>query len=322
MKVGVVFNPRSGRNARRPGTADRLARRLGDRGTVRTSDSLDTLHRIAEDFLYRDRVDVLAISGGDGTNHITLTAFLHVAAGAPLPPVAVLRGGTMNTLAESVGVRRRGQEWLLDRLVQATGSAGATPLARAERHVMRIDAGGRPPVYGFLFGTGVMHGFLAEYYRGGGNRPTPLTAVRTLARAVGSAMVGGPTIRRMAEPFRGTVTFADGTCWQGRDYVSVAAGTIAHIGLNFQPFHRYAERPGCFHALGLHAPPASLARELWRVYRGAPIRPHKADEAVTPSAVLSSTSAALPYMVDGDLYDASGDVSVSAGPPVTLLSIR
>jgi hypothetical protein len=322
MKVGVVFNPRSGRNARDAGAADRLARRLGDHGAVRTSDSLDALHRIAHDFLHRDRVDVLAISGGDGTNHVTLTAFLQAAAGAPLPPVALLRGGTMNTLAESVGVRRRPPEWLLDRLVQSA-AAGATPHARVERHVMHIETLGgaaRPPVCGFLFGTGVMHGFLAEYYTGG--RPTPLTAVRTLARTVGSALIGGPTIRRMIEPFRGTVTFDDGTRWEGRDYVSVAAGTIAHIGLNFRPFHRYAERPGCFHALGMHAPPASLARELWRVYRGLPMRPHKADEAVSPRAVLSPSSAALPYMVDGDLYATRGDVTLSIGPLVTLLSIR
>jgi diacylglycerol kinase (ATP) len=163
--IGVVLNPRSRRNLRDPGAAVRLARRLGDHGVVREARSIDELYRIAEDFR-RDDIDVLAISGGDGTNHVTLTGFLDVYAGHTMPQVALLRGGTMNTVANAVGVRHGKPEGLLGRLLRDYAQQANMPLENVERHVMRVSPhrGGKTH-YGFLFGTGVVHGFLAEYYR-------------------------------------------------------------------------------------------------------------------------------------------------------------
>jgi hypothetical protein len=72
-----------------------------------------------------------------------------------------------------------------------------------------------PPLatkYGFNFGTGVVCGFLSEYYAYG-QPPNPLVAAKTLLRGVGSAAVGGNMIRRMAEPFFGSVETDDGTIW-------------------------------------------------------------------------------------------------------------
>ena len=106
MSIGVVLNPKSRRNLRDPRAATRLARTLGDHGVVREARSIDELHRIAEDFK-RLRIDILGISGGDGTNHVTLTGFINVYGGMALPQIAFLRGGTMNTVANSVGVRGR-----------------------------------------------------------------------------------------------------------------------------------------------------------------------------------------------------------------------
>src|SRR6202142_4278133 len=195
--IGVILNPKSGRNLRDPGAASRLARTLGDYGVLREAGSIDELYRIAEDF--RDvSIDVLAISGGDGTNHVTLTGFLDVYRGSTMPQVALLRGGTMNTVANSVGVRHGRPEGLLARLIRDYSQRANEPLLDVERPVMRISpCDGGAPKYGFLFGTGVMHGFLAEYYRCG--EPTPLVAARTLAMTVGSALVGGNAIRRMSE---------------------------------------------------------------------------------------------------------------------------
>ena len=110
--IGVVINPKSRRNLRDPGAALRLARQLGDHGVVRAAHFIDELYRIAADFR-RDNIDVLAISGGDGTNHVTLTGFIDVYGGHVMPQVALLRGGTMNTVANSVGVRHGRPEGLL-----------------------------------------------------------------------------------------------------------------------------------------------------------------------------------------------------------------
>ena len=116
--IGVVFNPKSGRNVRDPRAAGRLARALGDHGVVRAARSIDELYAVAEDFRRLD-IDVLGISGGDGTNGVTITGFIDVYQGSALPRIAFLRGGTMNTVANSVGVRRGRPEGLLGRLIHA-----------------------------------------------------------------------------------------------------------------------------------------------------------------------------------------------------------
>jgi len=320
--IGVILNPKSGRNLRDPGAASRLARTLGDHGVLREAGSIDELYRIAEDFRNFD-IDVLAISGGDGTNHVTLTGFLDVYGGATMPQVALLRGGTMNTVANSVGVRRGRPEGLLGRLVRDYARRGAFELENVQRHVMRIAplSGGKAG-YGFLFGTGVVHGFLAEYYRAAGGEPSPLVALKTLTLGIGSALLGGETIRRMAKPFRGSVVLDDGACWSERDFLAVAAGTISQIGLRFKPFYRSVDRPGQFHLLGIHSSSLSFVRELPRIHRGEPMRDGKALEAVTGRAVVRSSDRRVQYMIDGDLHECDGDLEVAIGPRVRLVVMR
>ncbi len=327
--IGVIYNPRSGRNLRDPGAAGRLARTLGDHGVIREAGSIDELYRVAEDFRKLD-IDVLGISGGDGTNGTAITGFLDVYAGNALPQIAFLRGGTMNTVANSVGVRRGRPEGLLDRLCHAYVARAARPLADVERHVMCIRAeGGRSSnasasifpfgtKYGFNFGTGVVCGFLREYYAYG-QPPNPVVAFKTLLRGVGSAAVGGEMIRRMAAPFRGTVELEDGTVWPERDYLSVAGGTVDQIGLNFRPFHRYGERPNTFHLLGIHTSPLGFVSQLPRIWRAQPMKPGHTYDAVLSRATIRSPSSPLAYMIDGDNYECEGPIHVSIGPRVRII---
>jgi diacylglycerol kinase (ATP) len=343
--IGVIYNPRSGRNVRDPRAAGRLARTLGDHGVIREAGSIDELYRVAEDFRKLD-IDVLGISGGDGTNGTTITGFLDVYAGNALPQIAFLRGGTMNTVANSVGVRRDRPEGLLHQLCRAYVARAARPLVDVERHVMCIRAEGplaRPHAkretahddehgpssvrpssrtlatkYGFNFGTGVVCGFLNEYYAYG-QPPNPLVAAKTLFRGVGSAAVGGEMIKRMAEPFRGSVEVGDGTVWPERDYLSVAGGTVDQIGLNFRPFHRYAERPNTFHLLGIHTSPMGFVSQLPRIWRAQAMKPGHTYEAVTTQATIRSPRSPLHYMIDGDVYACEGALHVSIGPRVRII---
>src|SRR6187402_688216 len=131
--IGVIVNPRSRRNQNDPRAAQRLARTLGDHGVVRAATDKDELARIAEDFR-RLKIDVLGISGGDGTNHVTLTGFLEVYSDEPLPPVAFLRGGTMNTVANAIGVPKGRPDGLLASLIARYNERMENPLQVVERN--------------------------------------------------------------------------------------------------------------------------------------------------------------------------------------------
>jgi diacylglycerol kinase (ATP) len=313
--IGVVLNPKSRKNVKDPGAADRLARTLGDHGIVRQVGSIDELYRAAEDFKRLD-IDVLGISGGDGTNHVTITGFINVYDGSALPQLAFLRGGTMNTVASSIGVPRGKPEGLLGRLIRNYAARAATPLENVERHVMHIG-----DHYGFIFGTGVVCGYMHEYYNFG-EEPSPLVAAKTLARGIGSAIVRGEMIKRMARPFRGSVSF-DGETWQERDYLSVAAGTIDQIGLNFRPFYRSREREGCFHMVGIYTSPVGFVRDLPRIWNAQSMRPGKTYEKVTSRAIVRSAEGPLQYMIDGDLHETpEREIEVSMGPRVRLIVVK
>lgn len=315
----MVFNPRAGANKRDPGAADRLARRLGDHGVVAAPRSLDELARAAED-LRRQRIEVLAIAGGDGTNHVTLTHFHQAYGDEPLPTVAFLRGGTMNTVANSLNLPRGRPEGLLDRLVRRYLEAPA--LRAVEQRMLDVDG-----QLGFLWGVGVIPAFLREYYDTGA--PSPATAVKTLARCVASAVVGGSMIRRMCEPVEVEVelqTEASGGAverWAQRSFLSVGAGTIADMGLGFRPFWQAHAAPGRFHVQGITTTPLGCIVDLPRIHRALPMREGKAIDRLATRAVVRAASGPLSYMIDGDLMSCPrGETTLSIGPLVRIATMN
>ncbi len=308
-RIGVIVNTTAKYHRRHPRAVDAMRRAVGEHGLLAETRTLDELEAAAADF-QRQGVDLLAVGGGDGTTSLTLTTFAGVYGVGALPPVAMLRGGTMNTIANSVGVRRASPLRLLSDLVQ--GAAAGRPLRTTER--LAIDVNGR---LAFLTGTGAVYGFLHEYYSAGNPFPTPWTAVKTLARGVGSAIVMGETVRRMAAPIEATVTVDGGEPWPLRKYISVAAGTVDQIGLGFRPFYRATEDLQRFHLLGIHTSPAGLVARLPRVWRAKPIGGERhVHEALATEAVIETASGRVNYMVDGDVTHTEGPLVLRAGPRV------
>jgi hypothetical protein len=327
--IGVIYNPRSSYNRRDPSAGPRLERALGSHGVVRKVDSIDALYRAAADFKRLD-IDLLAISGGDGTTGVSLSGFLEVYAGATLPAVALLRGGTANTLADSIGIPRGKPDRLLRGLMPAYLDRETTPLAETTRHVMRLHGENSrrrdslsaslpasTAIHGFLCGVGVVSGYLEAYYASG--PPSARVAAKTLLKGIGSTVVQGPMIRRMAAPFHGSVEFDDGTRWEERDYLSIAAGTIHHIGLGFKPFHRVTHDLPAFHLLGIYTSPAGFVTQLPNIWRGLPMSPGHTYDSLAKRARLHAQTRTIDYMVDGDLYACDGPLEVSIGPSVRIV---
>ncbi len=315
-KIGLIINPSAGFHRRDRGAARAFRRLLDGAGIVAESHSLEDLPTVARRF--RDEgVEILALSGGDGTGSATLTAFADVYGDEPLPTVALLRGGTMNTVANSLGVPRRRPRALLRGLVRwAQRSDGDAPPDTVTVHPLRVD--GR---LGFLFGVGVVYQFLAAYYEAGRGHPTAVTAAKVLAHGIASVAVGGAYARAMTAPVTLDVS-VDGVGWLRQPCLTVAAGAVDQIGLGFRPFYKAGTAPGRFHILGITASAAAFTRVLPRVHRGLSMGPDVATEALAARASVASPSGGLDYMVDGDLFRASAPVTVELGPPVEVLRGR
>ena len=134
MKPGVLVNRRAGRVARDPELPERL-RRLLPRENLRVTANLAEVEP-ALAALHEVGVDTLVVVGGDGSMTGTLTALLRVWPRESLPRVLLAGGGSVNTIAKSLGARG-GPERLLKRLLD-----GHTQVHEDVRPVLRIQSEG------------------------------------------------------------------------------------------------------------------------------------------------------------------------------------
>jgi diacylglycerol kinase family enzyme len=307
--IGIVNNPRSWRNQRRPATAARLARLLGDDGILLDASTPDELAAVAAR-LRALGVDTLAVNGGDGTTRRALTA-LAAASPAPLPRLLPLRGGRMNTLAGNHGWRGT-PERILHEVVRLRRAGRGLP--SVPRDLLSVEVDGDGPQLAFLFGTGTVVAFLEAAAEA--EVTTPLGAGLLLGRAAVSALWGGRLATRLTRREALRVE-ADDEEWPDPSWLAVLAGTVPEAGLGFRALARCDEQPGFFHAVGIHGTLGQVVRMLWRVRRGLPWRRRAAVDGVARRLTLEG--APFWYALDGDRCGPAGRVLITTGPPIEVL---
>ncbi len=311
--IAVVSNPRSGTNRQRPALVGQLAETLGTAGEVVEPRTLAELEAAVRTFRSRD-VKVVCVNGGDGTLHKVLSAMVVVygdgARGADLralelPKLAILKGGTLNTMASNLDQKIGGLDFL--RLIGAAMKADA-PLATVDRTAMVVNGCHA----GFLFGTGVLYRFMRMYEEG--TPPGPMKALGLVARVCGSTAIGGALAARVFAPDAALVSL-DGQAWTPPAYAAIAVGTMNDIGLGFKLFHRASQNPGYLHVIGFHCPPMSVLSRFYRIPLGRPLeRPDITD--VLGQRLCIMGEAARGFMMDGDFVDGTSELEVEAGPTV------
>jgi diacylglycerol kinase (ATP) len=304
--VAVLVNPRAGLARRRPARLDRLRAAVGPDGRVLAPEGLPALREACHD-LAADGVRYVAIAGGDGTVGRATTALVSAYGEGRTPVIALLGGGTMNTLARSFGARGR-PEALLARFVAHSGGGAALPV-RAHP-TLRVD-GDR---VGMLFGDGLFARYIIDYDAAGGGSGA---ALRVLVRAVGSALVGGPYAARLTERRSARVEVDGRIVAEGR-WLVAAAGTIPEVGLGFAPFRRVRAAPGRFAYLVIGCSPAALALRLWRAYFGLDLSHPRVVEGVATRIRLLGDGPA-PYMMDGDVGGTGPVTTVEVGPSLDVV---
>jgi diacylglycerol kinase (ATP) len=300
MRLAVIANPRSGANRRSPRRLERLAARLGDRGELLMPAGLEALEQTIRRLAGQD-LKVLGICGGDGTIHQVMTALLAVyGEDRPMPQIALLKGGTMNTIARNVGVRA-GAERMLARLLQDS------PLPTTERCLLITDE----QRAGFIFGNAGIAHFLEAYYDGGAG---PVTALILLARCIASALVGGPYAATLFRHCQMDL-IADGEPLTANQFTILGASTVADLGFGFRPFYAAPAHPGHIQLLGIGCTPRQLAVAVPKIRLARPIQ---RDDVLDQLARRVELQFAVPlsYTIDGDLYPPRQAITLRAGPPI------
>jgi diacylglycerol kinase family enzyme len=304
----VVFvNPSSRANRRDPGCAERFARILGTAGRVASPAGLDRLADEARRTA-AESPSLIAIHGGDGTLHRTLSALIVAYGERPLPPIAILTGGTMNVVASSLKIRAKPESLLAE--LCAAERAGKTP-DTLHRRCLQVGVH-----YGFIFGNGLLSNFLEEYYARG--RYGTLRALWVILRTLFSLLTARRYARRILRRFRGRVRI-DGEELPRTHLTGIGAATVTEIGFRLKLHHRADDDPDRMGGLAIHGGPASLLLDLLDVRLGRGLSPRRATSFIAKHLAIEPADAESTYTLDGDLYTSRGPVTVQVGPALQIV---
>jgi diacylglycerol kinase family enzyme len=220
------------------------------------------------------------------------------------PAIVPTRGGTVNTVARSLGARGAPDETLAQIL--------RGELREQRRAVVRVAADDDPPVFGFLFVNGVGVRFLELYYAG---KTGAVGALSVVARLSGSALVGGRLARRAFAAFEAALE-VDGETIDQRHFTVIAAGAVRHLGLGFAPLHSAGSDPTRIHLAITSASASRLALELPALRAGS--RGGCLSHFAVREAVLS-LAPPLAWSLDAELFPPARRLAIGAEPALRFL---
>jgi diacylglycerol kinase (ATP) len=301
--IGIILNPYSRSNKKNPDRIKRMGFIVGDKGSCHLTETLDQVREVAIDFKERG-IDILGISGGDGTNHKTMSIFVDVYGDTPLPKIALLRGGTMNNLANQLKISGTPEKILSNLIVKYHEGI---PFVEQKINMIKVNGD-----YGFLFGMGLINRFIDIYQNVDGG-PTPARGAWLLFKAMVSSLVNGKFARHIAERFDCTIKI-DGKVAPFKNYMMIFIGTMRSLGFNFRPLYRGDSERGRFQSVAI----CSTGRQLMCTFPKALLaRPTKSENYVDEMAseVTLDLSEPMPYSIDGDIMESSAShIEITTGP--------
>ena len=311
VTIGVVVNPRA-RQAGAPGLVEALRGIVGADGLVVETKDPPALERAIAEFAAR-KLEVVATCGGDGTNLATATQLVRRFPAGELPRLAILRGGTVNTIAQNLGIRGKPTMILSD--IMARRRAGL-PAKEVGQDLLRVvsTVGEGAALYGFLFAAGMGARFLEEYYAK--PRPGVGWAGVLAARVIASSLVSGAFARRLFAPVVARLVL-DGEPLALARFKLLVASTVPDVGIGMRVAWRAGEQPNRFHVVASALPVSAFARQVKRVLAGEPLAGQPHVDRLARSLTIELDGPQV-YTLDGELFR-SDKISISVGPRIWIL---
>lgn len=303
--IGLIHNPFSGKNIRQPAIGNTLKRILMDHGVVQAPESIPELYTAIEAF-QKSAVDIIAVNGGDGSLHQVLSAVLNVYSG-PLPRFLLLRGGTMNTVCNSIKI---GGDVISDVKRTVRAYRNNTPFFEKRQPLIRANQR-----HGFMTGAGIVARFLKTYYNGATGAGAAFIMV---CKLIISTICRSGYAKQMFAPTRFHITI-DGEKLNQNEYRFVLGCTIKELGLGFTPTPRAYEKPGHFHFIAASMGPSALLSKVPALWFGKDIAHPDLHCNDTVRKVTIEPEGLTEWMIDGDLYETDEPIVISCGPEITLI---
>ncbi len=328
MRIDVIVNTTARRYRARPSLLERVAGACAGAAELHPTSNVAELREVCDRIAQRG-TDLVVLSGGDGSFMAGVTALARAFGERALPPLALLPGGTVATVARNWGMTGD-PSVLLQRIVRdlrgrRSGGAIGGAIRRPTLRVRATTHDGEEERLGFIFGTGLVASFFDVYYQRGGDGYG--AAARIVARVFVESFYGGAYARRVLAPLPCTVE-VEGRPLLPRAWSLICASAVRDLGIHMQVTYRAGEDLDRPHLVASALPPRELGPRAPLVLAGRRIggKDHfddlVRDFTVRFGAQASGTSTGDgPYILDGDPLRAL-EVRVSAGPPIDVFTPR
>lgn len=304
--IGIITNPHSRLNKKKPERQALLGYILGEQGRLEITQSLEDLRKTARHFK-SSNIEILAINGGDGTISQTLTAFINEYQETPLPKIALLGGGTMNVLARNMGIRGTPESRVF-RLVDGFSSG----IAWQTKKVRTLCIEGQ---YGFLYADGVAPAYLHEFYK----RKSNALGVLWLALKIAcSNILNTAYAKSIIKDETAKIDYGAGKLEESS--IGVFAASLEKISFNMKLFPDVWKSLEKFQFFNLRCPARQMVMRLPWICLKNGIQDNSIKYSQLCESLEVSREAPFDYTLDGELFRSPDkSLKIELGPTLDFI---
>lgn len=328
-KVDGVINEQSGLGTPREGMSFAVRAILSaprNPGKIHSTKDLQELV-VAAQQIDDAKPDIVAIAGGDGTLHTTLTEIMkkhEVNPDKQMPKILLIPTGTMNTVATALKIARLSRSPKeFARIVRRKLDSNA-PFDIAHAHPMRItryeSLDEEPTVeYGFLYGSAMVVNFMKLYYGVDVKKQGAWHAVKVVFRLLLIELLASMKIRKkrfdVVEPVGAKVTFTDindkeSVC-KYRNHIAILIASVDQVGFGCRAMPDAMSRPECFMFRSTQLSFWGLIASLGQLWAGLPLL--KTVDKTVPRLIIEYDEPTQ-TLIDGEMKPPSVRDEIEIGP--------
>ena len=305
--IGVISNRNARLNKLHPELKDQLAYVIGSNGEVSSTGSIQDAYHAVETFR-KIGIDIVAISGGDGTAHHTMEILTKVYDNHPIPPILLLPTGTQNMVPRSFGIEGSG---LANLMLASLRYRHNMPMYCIKRNLLRVNGH-----LSFMFGMGVAARFMVEYYNSG--ETNPKGAAKLLAKLCASAATDGDLCKNMMKRVGCRLVIDDEPVADQTEVHTLFCSFVERLPLHFVLFPRSGADEGVFEIAYSNVKPLKIALDFPSILAGNP-RPLSSLTRKLGRKMVIDLDSPESYTLDGDLYPAETHFEIEAGPELNFV---
>jgi Diacylglycerol kinase catalytic domain len=309
--IGIISNPYAKVNKNNPSHNTVMWYILGNRGQFEVTQSLLDLSKVCLEFQERD-LDIIGIVGGDGTVGLCLSAIYSAYKNKNLPKILLLRGGTLNVLAQNLGIFGKPKSILDDFLKKYHGTENI-----AETNVHSLNVNGR---LGFLFANGVASRFLKQFYA---NKTNAFGAGLFLAKTASDVLLNGK-LNGVAKEILTIESYnlkVDSNAEECQKISSlVLASTVPKMPFGIPLFERLNTNNAQAEAHFFFSSQTALVTDVAKVLFRKNLTAENCKKIIFEKMQMNYSGVAE-YSLDGDILEAqNGEIKIEIGPKFCFVS--